>query len=366
VPRRFKEASFAFIALISPAASQTTSEIKQELTSYTDLLLLQQGQKSCTRMGRFDCATNQQSVLPPVLRPIATWSGFNAQIWRDRENGEARLIFLGSNDASDWMTANIPQGLQRPTLQHNLLSPIMGQIAKRHYGVSSCAGFSLGFGNATLACANSTTNLPVTGANGARLNVMNASLVNEQLVTSYRTSNDRVSSFAVGPSVGRVINLPMAQGGALQAHSIDAVVAAATPRALQFERMTLSNRPEPRSSVAPGMGRPDCSIDYNRIGDLPPHCHERPTAERARGVQMVCLETYGQARQRARREGTGMPLQGFGQRTPDSQCYRPSYKFEDTACQALIYQANEGRISANDRRFMPCMEILRTSGLLPQ
>jgi hypothetical protein len=107
----------------------------------------------------------------------------------------------------------------------------------------------------------------------------------------------------------------------------------------------------------------DCSVDYGRVGAVPPHCYDVPANQRAPGVQIVCLETYGQARQQARRNGTGMPLDNLGRRTPDSECYRPSYRFEDAACQSLLEQATIGQIGPNDQRLSPCMEILRQSGV---
>lgn len=279
--RRLRSASFVIFVAVSPAAAQSPAEIQRGMSEFTDLQLLQAAQKGEAQMGRFDRVATEQSALPIALRPIAEAHGFSAYVYRDRYTGESKAIFRGSDAPNDFLYANIPQAAGKITLQHNLLAPIMGHAAKNQFGVTSCAGFSLGAANAAIGCGNRYTDLPVTTANGARLNAWNSLLVRNERVTNYRTANDPVSGLPIGSLVGKVVQLPAAPGRGFEPHSIDAAVEAARPRAMALERLTLTNQGSFGRTATP---TPQSSWDPSTLAEPP---ITRPAARQTREAARV-------------------------------------------------------------------------------
>jgi hypothetical protein len=334
--------------------------------------------------GRWRRLATSKDLLGLNDQKLAELSGFNAVVYRNTATGAVVVGMRGTDQnlvsavarphpfvtASnrDWLSSR-EHAAGRESDQHDKLAPKLVAAAVRRFGPVTCAGDSLGGALAAIGCGRN--GMPSVTTNTAGVNPRTARTLNAERTTNFRYRNDpALRAFGLAKrvsTVGQVAEIDQPSGesilGSIRDHTArPSMLAALRQVAARAEQASLSvtaARPEPRVAIT----RPECAIDYGRSGSLPPHCYDLPVAERSRGVQIVCLETYGEARQAARRAGTGMPLENLGRRTPDSQCYRPSYKFEDSACQSLIEQATEGRIGQHDRRLTPCMEILKSSGV---
>lgn len=253
---RIKAFAFLFVTFWSSnnSKSQSIDESTQFLSQFSDLQLAEASQRNSQSYGRWDRIADENKILSNNYRTIATAVGFSANIYKDRGTGETKLLYRGTdfNSASeaskDWISANAPQFLGMPTIQHNILSPIVARIAKSEYNVSSCVGYSLGGANAAIGC--STQSLPTTTANSARLNYFNATITKSSIITNYRTTADKVSGVLGYTLLGKTVEVNGSAGGVMHQHDIKTLIEALRPRAIEVERSALTQKSDESKKLA--------------------------------------------------------------------------------------------------------------------
>jgi len=205
-------------------------------------------------------------------------SGFYAAVYVNSNTNEAKLVYRGTEfsqllqkprDVAGDLKADIQQTLGFQTDQYNLATQRIAQEARRQYPSVTCAGDSLGGGEAHFGCGAIGARSFAT--NPAGLNQANLAPLSNSNSLSFRWKGDFASNWAATGVPGSIVEYDRPAGMSnFGAHASDAILGSMLKDATAYEhRMLTKGDDDPQYQPPPaGMNTAKYTpcVDYYALG----------------------------------------------------------------------------------------------------